>query len=118
MYNDIIILGEDKTKHKDKGGGINAIVTLLKEIEGFQGAVTACKEAQAIEENKQKIAKFETYLDEMFMELLAMAKAGWQASREQNAAPELGVVPVEEPVPTPSPESKSSSVKKPVAPAM
>ena len=118
MYNDIIILGEDKSKHKDKGGGINAIVTLLKEIESFQESVTACKEAQAIQANKDAIAEFETYLDKIFNELLEMAKAGWQAKRKQNAMPEVDTPPVEEPVLTPVPEAKSTTVKKPVVPSM
>lgn len=85
QFNDIIILGEDKSKNKDKGGGINAILTLMKDIGNFREAVVDCKEAQAMQENKDRIAQFEVHLDEMYEELLEMARTGWKSVRDQNA---------------------------------
>jgi len=81
--NDLILLAEDKKSKK--GDGVNAVLVLMKDLRDFQDKVDTCLEAQAIAENKAKIAKFYTYLDKMYQDLLEIASGGIRKKREPEA---------------------------------
>ena len=46
------------TADKKKGDGINAILGLMKDIRDFSDKIEVCAEAQAMADNKNKIAEF------------------------------------------------------------
>jgi len=82
--NDMILVQAATVK---KGGGVNAILSLLQDLIAFQDKVGAAIEAQDMEENKTKLSDYETKLGEMYESLLDMARGGVRAIR-QDAAPE------------------------------
>ena len=82
----IITVAENEKKSKN-GDGINAVLVLMKDLRDFQEKVDSCLEAQAIAENKQKIAQFDAMLDQMYQTLLQIASGGITSIRERNRAP-------------------------------
>ena len=66
-----------------KGGGVNAILSLLQEMIVFQEKVRTAMEAQDIAENKQKLEDFHNKLGGMYESLLDMARGGVQSIRQK-----------------------------------
>ena len=64
-----------------KGGGVNAILSLLQEMIVFQDKVGTAIDAQDLSENKQKLEEFHNRLGEMYESLLDMARGGVQSIR-------------------------------------
>lgn len=85
-HQNILNFAESK---KSKGDGINAVLTLMKDVRDFQDKIDACIEAQAIEENKQKIEKFDEILDQMYATLLEIAEGGIKSVRQRNRQVEI-----------------------------
>jgi len=65
-----------------KGGGVNAILSLLQDLIAFQDKVGSAVEVQDLGENKQKLEDFQARLSEMYESLLDMAKGGVQTIRQ------------------------------------
>jgi len=78
--NVLILTAADKGK---KGGGVNAILSLLQELIAFQDKVSSAVDAQDLGENKRKLEEFQTRLDEMYGSLLEMAKGGVRSLRQE-----------------------------------
>lgn len=68
-FNTITLTAEDK---KGKGG-VNSVLVLMKEMLEFQDKIGACLESQTNPEYKEKLEKFQKYLELMYKELLAIA---------------------------------------------
>ena len=84
---------QDKSK-KNKGDGINAILTLMKDLRDFQDKVETCIDAQAIAENKQKVEQFYDLLDNMAEVLLDIAESGIKSSRKVEKIDSIRETPV------------------------
>lgn len=82
MNNIITIAGDNDVEKKKKGGGTNAILTLMKELGDFQNKVESCIDAQDISDRKQKLEIFYDKLDEMAEILLEMASDGIKSKRK------------------------------------
>ena len=83
----IITIGSENSK-RQKGDGVNAVLTLMKDLRDFQDKVESCIEAQAIAENKAKVEKFYEGLDKMAEALLEIAESGIKSKRKLQ--PEAG----------------------------
>ena len=68
---------------KNKGDGINAVLTLMQDLREFQEKVETCIEAQALADNKDKIEEFDQHLDSMYDALLEIAGGGIKAIRQK-----------------------------------
>ena len=79
--NDIIILAE-KTKVSKKGDGINAVLSLMKDIREFKDKVDECAEAQSLSDHRQTIQDFNTNIETMYKSLLQMAEGGISSQEE------------------------------------
>jgi hypothetical protein len=77
--NNMIILGEAKKK----GDGVNAVLTLMKDLRDFQEKVDDAADAQINPANKTTIQGFSTDIEKMYGSLLDMAKGGIRTIREQ-----------------------------------
>ena len=77
--NIFILASEKATK---KGTGINAILGLLKDFVDFQDKLCVAMEAQDIAENRQKLEAFCGKMEEMYEELLNMARGGVRSVRK------------------------------------
>ena len=88
QFNDnMIVLGETKKR----GDGVNAVLTLMKDVRDFQEKVDACVEAQINPANKTAIQGFSGDIEKMYSSLLDMAKGGVRTMREPEERTE-GVV--------------------------
>ena len=100
MNNIITIAGPDSKRKK--GQGVNAVLTLMKELGDFQDKVASCIDAQDISQSKEKLEIFYDKLDEMAEVLLGMASVGIKSKKEEvgeNLDEEnLDDEPVDEPV--------------------
>lgn len=96
----ILITAEDesgKPKRK-KGDGINAVLTLMKEMREFQERVEECIEAQDVAEHKGKIEEFNNYVESMYEVLLDIARGGLRRERTgEEAVPAPEAAPKEAP---------------------
>jgi len=104
----ILVIAEDEGSKvkKKKGDGINAVLTLMKEMRDFQDRVEECIESQDLAEHKAKIQDFNNYVESMYEVLLDIAKGGLRKER-------AGEVPVESPVPEALPkETAKTEVKE------
>lgn len=88
--NMILIKSQDEVKKKDKdkeksskGDGVNAVLTLMKELRDFQDQVESCIDAQAIEDNKKKIQAFNNQITQMYEILLEIAKGGIRRENQE-----------------------------------
>lgn len=81
MSNIISIAGSNSKSNK--GDGINAVLTLMKDLRDFQDKVEAGIEAQAITENREKLEVFYDKLDEMAVVLLGIAEVGMKRKVNQ-----------------------------------
>jgi len=79
--NNIIAIASENGKRK-KGGGTNAVLTLMKELGDFQEKVQTCIDAQDITDSSQKLEIFYDKLDEMAEVLLEMAATGIKSKRK------------------------------------
>jgi hypothetical protein len=79
--NNIITIAGDESKKK-KGGGTNAVLTLMKELGDFQNKVESCIDAQDIDDSRKKLEIFYDKLDEMAEVLLKMASVGIKSKRK------------------------------------
>jgi hypothetical protein len=66
-----------------KGGGVNAVLSLLQDLIAFQDKVGSTIDAQDLGENKQKLEEFQTRLGEMYESLLDMARGGVRSIRQE-----------------------------------
>jgi len=87
--NIITIAGEDSKKKK--GGGTNAVLTLMKELGDFQNKVESCIDAQDISDRRNQLEIFYEKLDEMAEVLLEMAAEGIKSKRKMDGIEEEGV---------------------------
>ena len=71
-----------------KGGGINAVLSLLQDLVAFQEKLSVAIEAQDLGENKQKLEQFQERLSEMYESLIDLARGGMQAMRQAPQAEE------------------------------
>jgi len=79
QFNDnLMVLGETKKR----GDGVNAVLTLMKDVRDFQEKVDACAESQANPANKTAIQGFSGDIEKMYTSLLEMAKGGIHTIRE------------------------------------
>jgi phosphatidylserine/phosphatidylglycerophosphate/cardiolipin synthase-like enzyme len=83
MSNIITIASEGGKKKK--GGGTNAVLTLMKELGDFQDKVQTCIDAQDLADRSQKLEVFYDKLDEMAEVLLEMAADGIKSKRQMDA---------------------------------
>ena len=104
-------------KSKKKGDGINAVLTLLKELRDFQDRVTECSEAQEITDNKSKVDQFNEYLDSMAETLLDIAKGAIVRGREKDSG-EAVAPPVEEKPAQIQPKTNVTAPMPPSGPIM
>jgi hypothetical protein len=88
MNNIITIAGSDSKRKK--GQGVNAVLTLMKELGDFQDKVASCIEAQDISQSKEKLEIFYDKLDEMAEVLLGMASVGIKSKKKDDIGDELG----------------------------
>jgi len=79
----IITIASENGKRK-KGGGTNAILTLMKELGDFQDKVESCIDAQDISERREKLGVFYDKLDEIAEVLLEMASEGIKSKRKED----------------------------------
>jgi len=79
----IITIASENGKKK-KGGGTNAILTLMKELGDFQDKVESCIDAQDISERREKLGVFYDKLDEIAEVLLQMASEGIKSKRKED----------------------------------
>jgi len=100
----MIVLGENK----QKGDGVNAVLNFMKEVRDFQEKIDACAEAQINPTSKATIEKFSDYVEDMYANLLDMAKGGIRKIRRPDEVQEAPEVVVE----------KGTSVNSPVRPTM
>jgi len=77
--NNIITIGSEKKK---KGGGTNAVLTLMKELSEFQDKVQTCIDSQDLADRKKELEVFYDKLDEMAEVLLGMAADGIKSKRK------------------------------------
>jgi len=77
----IITIASENTK-KNKGDGVNAVLTLMKDLRDFQDKVEACIESQSLTDNRDKIEKFYEGLDKMAEVLLEIAEGGIKSKRK------------------------------------
>jgi hypothetical protein len=89
MNNNIITIAGSDSKRK-KGNGVNAVLTLMKELGDFQDKVEACIDAQDISQSKEKLEIFYDKLDEMAEVLLGMASVGIKSKRKDDIGDDLG----------------------------
>ena len=75
----IITIGSEKKK---KGGGTNAVLTLMKELSEFQDKVQTCIDSQDLADRKKELEVFYDKLDEMAEVLLGMAADGIKSKRK------------------------------------
>ena len=120
-FNEMIILGQ--AKKDKKGDGVNAVLVLMKEIRDFQDKIDACLEAQAIAENREKIAEFDRLIDKMYASLLDIASGGIKSVRKQRGAElpeaaEVKGIEVEKGAPTVQFAESPTVVSAPVVPKM
>ena len=92
----IITIASDGAKKK-KGGGTNAILTLMKELSDFQEKVATCIEAQDIVDRQEKLGVFHDKLDDIAEILLEMASEGIKSKRKVEVLEEDSDVDLEEP---------------------
>lgn len=71
------------TAASKKGGGTNAVLGLLQDLIAFQDKVASASDAQDISENKEKLENYQSRLDEMYTDLLEMAKGGVRSIRKE-----------------------------------
>jgi hypothetical protein len=83
MNKNIITIAGDNVKKK-KGGGTNAVLTMMKELGDFQDKVETCIEAQDISDRRKKLEIFYDKLDEMAEVLLEMAAHGIKSKRTED----------------------------------
>lgn len=79
LKNDQILVQADKKK---KGDGIKAVLTLTQELREFQEKVESCLESQSLEEIRSRIESFDDALNEMYNELLDIAKGNVKSLRK------------------------------------
>jgi hypothetical protein len=87
MNNIITIAGSDSKRKK--GNGVNAVLTLMKELGDFQDKVATCIDAQDISQSKEKLEIFYDKLDEMAEVLLGMASVGIKSKRQDDIGDDL-----------------------------
>lgn len=88
QFNKITVVAEEKKK---KGQGLNAILTLMKDMVNFQDRVRDCIEAQDIKENVDKLAKFSECIEGMYSDLLDMAAPAIKSHRNVRETPSENV---------------------------
>lgn len=90
MGNIITIAGENSKENgkSKKGGGFNAVLTLLKDLSDFQDKVQGCIDSQDLADNKKKLEIFDSKLDEMAQVLLEMAEAGVRSKKKLDGSSE------------------------------
>jgi hypothetical protein len=81
MSNIITVAGENGKKKK--GGGTNAVLTLMKELADFQDKVATCIDSQDLSDRRAKLEAFYDKLDEMAEDLLQMAGEGIKSNRNR-----------------------------------
>jgi hypothetical protein len=91
----IITIASENGKRK-KGGGTNAILTLMKELGDFQEKVEVCIDAQDISDRREKLGIFYDKLDEIAEVLLEMASEGIKSKRKVDALEEIEEEEIEE----------------------
>jgi len=79
---------KDKKDKSSRGGGIAACLNLMKQLLDFQELITECADAQDMDQNKQKIEAFNTQLDQMYSDLIEMAKSGRTTGETPAVQPE------------------------------
>jgi hypothetical protein len=84
MSNNIITIASEGGKRK-KGGGTNAVLTLMKELGDFQDKVQTCIDAQDLADRRANLEVFYDKLDEMAEVLLEMAADGIKSKRKMEA---------------------------------
>jgi len=82
-FSDNNILTLTAASNGKKGGGVNAVLSLLQELIAFQDKVSSAVEAQDLGDNKRKLEEFQSRLDEMYGSLLEMAKGGVRSFRQE-----------------------------------
>jgi len=82
MSSIISIAAENSNGKSKKGGGTNAVLTLMKELADFQDKVQSCIDAQDISDRKKDLGFFYDKLDEMAEVLLEMAADGIKSKRQ------------------------------------
>ena len=87
MSNIISIAGDNAKKKK--GGGTNAVLTLMKELADFQDKVQTCIDAQDLADTRHNLEVFYDKLDEMAEVLLSMASDGIKSKRDVKEVEEV-----------------------------
>ena len=105
---------------KKKGGGVSAILGLMKDIVDFQGKIEACAEAQDIAENRNKIEEFGEYISGMWEACSGIANGSIRSIRKSDDHPLADVLDTgEEEVEVGiAQEHTPSSVQTPTRPTM
>ena len=81
--NILVITAADKGKKDEKGGGTFAVLALLQDILSFNAKLKSAIEAQDIAQNKQKLMEFQKRIEEMYVSILDLAKAGVESIRQE-----------------------------------
>lgn len=114
QFNELILVASDEggKEKKKKGDGVNAVLTLMKDMRDFQEKVESCIESQDIDENKQKVVEFNTHIENMYEVLLDIARGGIKRDRAVNQPPQVQEV-MPEVVTEPKDEFKLTAPKAP-----
>ena len=91
MFNDITITADDKKSKK--GDGINSVLKFMIDVRDFQEKLDSCVDSQAIAENKAKIEKYSSMIDDLYASLAEIASTSVRSMREESV---VDVEPEEE----------------------
>jgi len=119
MSNIITVAGDNPKKKK--GGGVNAVLVLLKDLGDFQDKVQSCIEAQDIADSRAKIEAFYDQLDSMSQTLLDMAGDGIRSRRSPEGHIEQSEEHLEDQIveePVAATVHNTSTVNAPTTPRM
>jgi len=79
-FNKMTITADDKKGNK--GDGINSVLKFMIDVRDFQDKLDNCVESQAIAENKEKIQKYSSMIDELYSSLAEIASTSVRKMRE------------------------------------
>ena len=83
-------MAEDKKSKK--GDGINSVLKFMIDVRDFEDKLDSCIEAQGIDENKVKIERFKSSIEELYSELANIASGGVRSMGEKREAPNPVIV--------------------------
>jgi hypothetical protein len=79
-------------KKSKKGDGINSVLKFMIDVRDFEDKLETCIEAQAMEENKARIEKFRSAIEDLYKELGDIASGGVKTMRTEKTSPDPVIV--------------------------